>query len=91
MILEWVITIINGLIGLVLSAIPALPAMSTDIVTAIDATINSVRSSVAVMTFIFSAPLVIAIFATALALMSFEYAYISTMWVLRKIGILNIR
>jgi len=78
-------------ITIIIGYLPDLPDMPSAITTSASVVITYVGQAFGLLSLWFSTPLVVAMAVSAIALMGFEYFYHLTMWVLRKIPMINVK
>jgi len=91
MIIDALISILTGTVKLIFGVFPSLPAMSTSIVSAGDYAVTMISGFVGFFGVIYGTVLLTAIFVMLLALLLFDQIYFSTLWVIKKIPVLNIK
>ncbi len=91
MIIDKFIEIIFGAIMLPFVLIPGLPPMPDAVTNGSATIIGLITDPANLLTMIYTAPLLIAVVAIALAIMSMETAWFTVLWILKKIPFINIK
>ncbi len=91
MIMTAIVNIIYSILQFITSPFPSIPGMSQGIMDTANAVVSAITSSVAVMAFILSAPLIAFIFITYLAVLNFHWIHALFIWVIKKIPALGLK
>lgn len=91
MILEVLLSIIFGISVLLFGFLPNVPAMPTEIVTAGEWVINQVIQVGSILRWIYGSTLLSVIITTLVVLFTFEYAYRSILWTVKKIPFIDVK
>lgn len=91
MIFTFLIISLMTIVAALISPVPNLPDIPSEISTAGDWVITQVEGVIGVLNLIYGHTLLVAIMGVTASLFLFSTAYHTIMWVLRKIPILNIK
>lgn len=91
MIIDAILSVLVGVLKLIMTPLPSLPAISTTISDAGTWLINLVSNASGYLQAIYSAPLLAAVIALFVVLLAFEQIYWTVMWIVKKIPMLNIK
>lgn len=91
MVFNAIVTLLLGLIQLILTPIPNIPALPSAISNGASWVTTTIGSVIGVIDWVLGAPLVTAAVGVILGILAFEWAYHPVMWVLKKIPFLNIK
>ncbi len=90
MILNFIIKGILGIVKTILGILPNVPATPTAVSSGGQWIIDQIAAVTSVLSMVYTDTLLTAIIVVILAMYSFEWIYHSTLWLLRKIPMLNI-
>lgn len=91
MIITFMIITFLTMVRLMLWVIPSVPPTPEPIVNGGDWLIDQIEGVASMLSAIYGSTLLTAIITVLIFLLSFEYIYWATMWVLKKIPLLNIK
>lgn len=91
MIIDFIISVFATFVKGVFYILPSLPDMPEPITSGGDWLINTVTSVASVLTMVYSPALMAIMISTAILLLNFEHIYHVTMWILRKIPVINMK
>lgn len=91
MIFELLFQMVSFLITTVFGIFPNLPQMSPSIQNAGDFVISIIAVPINLMTYLYTAPFMVAMVAMLILLFNFERAYHLTMFIVKKLPFLNIK
>lgn len=90
MILMLIIAVFISLVELILGVLPNAPATPQAVTDGGAWIVDQIASTIAVLNYVFTAPLLAAIMIVVIAMFTWEWVYHSTMWLIRKIPALHI-
>ena len=79
-----------SVIELILGILPNAPATPAAVISGGDWMINTIGGVIAVLNYVFSPALMVAIMVVVTAMFTWEYIYSATMWLVRKLPMLHI-
>lgn len=87
----WLIAIGSALLTTVIALMPNLPPIDPAIEAVGDSIMGFMSQAYFLLAYIFSPPLLVFAFTSAIGILFFEHIYHGLMWVLRKIPVLGIK
>jgi hypothetical protein len=91
MVFDFIVSIFVGITTTILAVLPSVPATPQGIVDGGQWIIDQVASVISVLNMLFTPALMATIVVVIIAMFSFEGIYHATMWVIRKIPVINIK
>ncbi len=91
MIVLLLIMLLISLVELILGVLPNAPATPSAVVSGGDWIVDSIASVISVLNWVFTPALMTAIVIIVVGMFTWEYIYAATLWLLRKIPVINIK
>lgn len=90
MIIQFVLDILLGVVKLIFSVLPTVPAMPSAITSASSWVTDQISNAMSIINMVYGDTLMAAITIVIVAMFTFEWLYHSAMWIIRKVPIWNI-